>query len=112
MEKITKKTLTADAAATTAAVQLRNTLPQLCDLTPRAFQQTEVTGVGHAADAVALRNIYVTAMARTSGVAAAKRGELYTILQTLEKHKDQGDTDTKNHYLDLVLRIRQHLQLN
>jgi hypothetical protein len=51
-------------------------------------------------------------MARTSGVAAAKRGELYTILQTLEKHKDQGDTDTKNHYLDLVLRIRQHLQLN
>lgn len=121
MEKITKKTLTADAAATTAAVQLRNTLqargshhnlPQLCDLTPRAFQQTEVTGTGNAADAVALRNIYVTAMARTSGVAAAKRGELYTILQTLEKHKDQGDTDTKNHYLDLVLRIRQHLQLN
>jgi hypothetical protein len=50
-------------------------------------------------------------MARTAGVAAAKRGELNTILQTLEKHKDQGDTDTRNHYLDLVLRIRQHLQL-
>ncbi|BAV07048.1 hypothetical protein FLA_3068 [Filimonas lacunae] len=99
MEKITKKTLTPPA--------LTQHLPQLCDLTPRALQN-------HAAaeNAYNLRNIYVTAMARTSGVAAAKRGELLNILQLLEKHKVNTDEDTRNHYLDLILRIKQNLKLN
>ncbi|GGH69686.1 hypothetical protein HNQ91_002859 [Filimonas zeae] len=123
MEKISKKTLTEDEAATTnlrgavitaaqAGSNQRN-LPALCDLTPRAFRMQYNTANGsNVAEAAALRNIHVSAMARTSGVAAAKRGELYTVLQLLEKSRNTGDTDTRNHYLDLILRIRQHLQLH
>ncbi|HJT73325.1 MAG TPA: zinc-dependent metalloprotease, partial [Chitinophaga sp.] len=104
MEKISKKTLAPAAALNIQGHNQPGNLPQLCDLTPRAF--------GEKSEATSLRNIYVTAMARTSGVAAAKRGELYAILQVLERNRDKGDTDTRNHYLDLILRIKQHLQLN
>lgn len=123
MEKISKKTLAADAAlvlplrdAVVAAAQAAGNqynLPMLCDLTPRAFRrQYDVAEGAGAGETTALRNIHVTAMARTSGVAAAKRGELYTLLQLLEKSRNTGDADTRNHYLDLILRIRQHLQLH
>ncbi|RXK83681.1 zinc-dependent metalloprotease [Filimonas effusa] len=77
-------------------------LPQHCDLTPGAFRQSENS----------LRSINVTSLARTSAVSAAKRGELVRILNILEKSKTQGNEETQNHYLDLILRIRKHLTMD
>lgn len=56
-----------------------------------------------------LRNIYTTAMTRTSDVAVYKRGELLKILDLITKYKNTGDQVTRSHYLDLQLRIRQSL---
>jgi hypothetical protein len=99
MEKINKKALS-------APILLKSNLPELCDLTPRAFK-TE-----NSATENSLRNIYVNAMTRTSDVASAKRGELLKIINILENSKKRGDEETRNHHLDLLLRIRQSLKIN
>ncbi|MNK14969.1 hypothetical protein D3C87_331020 [compost metagenome] len=97
MEKVNKKTL---------QPLVKNNLPELCDLTPRAFKDnTAVKGDE-------LRNIHVSSMTRTSDVASAKRGELMKILTLLEKNKTTGDEETRSHYMDLILRIRQSLKIN
>lgn len=96
LEKITKKSLLPPNT-------LNSNLPELCDLTPRAFREEQADG---------LRNIYVNAMSRTSDVAAAKRGELMRLLALLEKNKNKGNEETQSHYMDLILRIRQSLKIN
>ncbi|MBE9602384.1 zinc-dependent metalloprotease [Pedobacter sp. MC2016-24] len=100
MEKINKKALLPEKT-------LKSNLPELCDLTPRAFKQQE-----QALQSNELRNIYVNGMTRTSDVAAAKRGELLKILNLLETNKRKGDQETQNHHTDLILRIKQSLKIN
>ncbi len=103
MDKINKKGL--------QSVRLiKSNLPELCDLTPRAFRENPVSDTINNADE--LRNVYVNSMTRTSDVASAKRGELMSILNILEKYKNRGDQETRNHYMDLMLRIRQSLKIN
>nr|WP_249665354.1 zinc-dependent metalloprotease [Mucilaginibacter sp. Bleaf8] len=58
-----------------------------------------------------LRNIYVSAMGRTSEAAALKRSELLTILDLLESRQQKVDNTNKGHYQDLILRIKQSLQI-
>eukprot|EP01133_Synstelium_polycarpum_P009359 gene9359-10965_t len=99
MEKLNKKTLQPTRG-------LQANLPELCDLTPRAFRE-EKTPVEKE-----LRNVFVTSMARTSDVAPAKRGALMEILNLLQKKKNNGDQETQNHYNDLILRIKQNLKIN
>nr|WP_199075932.1 zinc-dependent metalloprotease [Pedobacter sp. ASV19] len=99
MEKVNKKALQ-------AAANLKNNLPELCDLTPRAFKEEK------ASSGADLRTVYVSSMVRTSDVAPAKRGELIKILHLLEKSKKSGNEETRSHYLDLILRIRQSLRMN
>jgi hypothetical protein len=99
MEKVNKKALQ-------AAANLKNNLPEVCDLTPRAFKEDKATS---RAD---LRTVYVSSMVRTSDVAPAKRGELIKILHLVEKSKKSGNEETRSHYLDLILRIRQNLRMN
>lgn len=96
MEKVNKKALQ----------PVKNNLPALCDLTPRAFKEQP------AANLTDLRNVYINSMTRTSDVAASKRGELLKILEILEKNKTKGDEATRNHHMDLILRIRQSLKIN
>lgn len=102
LEKITKKSLFQTSL---------NNLPQTCDLglnkDDADLNYAMKNGINPSAN---LRNIYVSAMSRTSEVAAAKRGELLQILTLLETHKNRGDEATKGHYMDLILRIRQSLQ--
>lgn len=96
LDKVTKKSL---QPANTALMNL----PQTCDFS--------VSGKEVQAESTDLRNIHVSSMSRTSDVAAAKRGELMQILTILEKNKGRGDESTKGHYLDLILRIRQSLNI-
>lgn len=102
LEKITKKSLFQTSL---------NNLPQICDLglnrDDADLDHVLENGINPSAN---LRNIYVSAMSRTSEVAAAKRGELLQILALLESNKNRGDEATKGHYMDLILRIRQSLQ--
>nr|WP_121269316.1 zinc-dependent metalloprotease [Pedobacter schmidteae] len=101
MEKVNKKAL--QPVGTT----LKNNLPELCDLTPRAFREDRPAYTNEA-----LKNVFVNSMTRTSDVASAKRGELMKILALLEKNKTKGDYETQNHHMDLILRIRQSLKIN
>ena len=50
-------------------------------------------------------------MNRTSETASAKRGEMERILRMIERRRNSGDTATQNHYTDLILRIREALQI-
>lgn len=88
LEKITKKGL---------QMQDQSQLPHTCGL-----------GV----ETSSLRNIYVSSMSRTSAISTAKRGELLRVLSILEKNRNSAHEATSNHYQDLILRIRQSLQLN
>lgn len=88
LEKITKKGL---------QMQDPSQLPHTCGL-----------GV----ETSSLRNIYVSSMSRTSAISTAKRGELLRVLTILEKNRNSAHEATSNHYQDLILRIRQSLQLN
>lgn len=99
MEKVNKKALQPVSLT-------KNNLPELCDLTPRAFKENPTVKPDE------LRNVYVNSMTRTSDVSSAKRGELMSILNLLEKNKTRGDEETRNHYMDLILRIRQSLKIN
>jgi hypothetical protein len=101
MDKINKKALQPVSKAN---------LPELCDLTPRAFKENPAGNTPNKTDE--LRNVYVNSMTRTSDVASAKRGELMSVLNILEKYKSRGDEETRNHYMDLMLRIRQSLKIN
>ncbi|MCD0488215.1 zinc-dependent metalloprotease [Pedobacter sp. MC2016-14] len=97
LEKITKKSL--------AQSSIMN-LPQTCDLGLNKDLEVDIDNTR------SVRNILVTPMSRISAVASAKRGELLQILNLLEKRKNRGDEATQGHYQDLILRIRQSLQLN
>lgn len=100
MEKVNKKAIQPVSLT-------KNNLPELCDLTPRAFKDHLYVNKDDE-----LRNVYVNSMTRTSDVASAKRGELMSILNILKKNKARGDEETQNHYIDLILRIQQSLKIN
>jgi len=96
LEKVTKKGLQADGESTM--------LPHTCNL-----------GIGEDKHEIAensLRNIHVSSMSRTSAISSTKRGELLRVLSILETNKRSSHEATANHYQDLILRIRQSLQLN
>jgi hypothetical protein len=59
-----------------------------------------------------LRNVHVTGMIRTSDMLTYKRAELYEIYQLLKQKQRTGDATTKSHYMDLLLRIANTLELN
>jgi len=61
---------------------------------------------------VELRNVHVTGMMRTSDMLTYKRAELYEIYQLLKQKQRTGDAITKSHYMDLLLRIANTLELN
>ncbi|WP_333626591.1 zinc-dependent metalloprotease [Sphingobacterium siyangense] len=95
MEKLNAKKLTSIEQLVEA------TQPDLC-LHPQ-----------HASSSQAgLRNVHVTGMIRTSDMLTYKRAELYEIYQLLKQKQRAGDATTKSHYMDLLLRIANTLELN
>ncbi|MEC4114373.1 zinc-dependent metalloprotease [Myroides pelagicus] len=59
-----------------------------------------------------LRNINYTVMKRVSEVTTYKKGELIRIKKLLSKKKNTGNKATKAHYIDLINRIDEALNLN
>lgn len=56
-----------------------------------------------------VRNINQSSMKRVSEVTSDKKGELNKVLQLLEIKKNTGNQSTKNHYFDLIQRIKKAL---
>ncbi len=65
----------------------------------------------HIQDENELRNINYTVMKRVSEVTSYKKGELIKIKKQLTKKKNTGDKATRAHYLDLINRIDEALNL-
>lgn len=65
----------------------------------------------HIQDDKELRNINYTVMKRVSEVTSYKKGELMKIKKQLTKKKNIGDKATRAHYLDLINRIDEALNL-
>lgn len=55
------------------------------------------------------RNINQSSLKRVTEVTSDKKGELNNVLQLLEIKKNTGDQSTRNHYLDLIQRIKKAL---
>lgn len=55
-------------------------------------------------------NLNYKSMVRVSEVASYKRGELLAVLQRIKRIKT-FDTETRNHYNDLIIRIKEALNL-
>ena len=55
------------------------------------------------------RNINQSSLKRVTEVTSDKKGELSKVLQLLEIKKNTGDQSTRNHYLDLIQRIKKAL---
>lgn len=62
----------------------------------------------------AMRTIEITSkqISRTSDALSVKRGELTRVLDLLKSRRNSGDTATRYHYNDLILRIQTALGLN
>ncbi|MBQ4279884.1 MAG: zinc-dependent metalloprotease [Rikenellaceae bacterium] len=56
-------------------------------------------------------NRLYTLMGRVSETTSAKRAEMRRILKLAESRRGSGDEATQNHYADMILRIREALQL-
>jgi hypothetical protein len=59
-----------------------------------------------------LRNINYSSMKRVSEVTTYKRAELQKVLNLLNKTKNKGDEASRAHYADLIIRIKEALNIN
>lgn len=57
-----------------------------------------------------LRNINYSSMKRVSEVTTYKRAELQNVLNLVRKRKNSGDSATRAHYADLIIRIEEALK--
>lgn len=59
-----------------------------------------------------IRNLQFSAMGRVSEAVSAKRGALMKVLRLAEEKRNSGDTATRQHYDDLVIRVKEALNLD
>ncbi len=60
---------------------------------------------------VRLRNLHFSSMGRVSEAVSVKRGALMKVLHLAEKNRNSGDVATRQHYEDLVVRIKEALNI-
>lgn len=89
VEKTTKKTLHQDYCCNFAARQA-------------AFDKPELHETG-------LRPLQFSSMSRVSEAVSVKRGALLNVLRLAEKSRNNGDVATRQHYEDLIVRIKEAL---
>ncbi|MGL4325973.1 MAG: hypothetical protein ACRCS7_00665, partial [Tannerellaceae bacterium] len=56
-------------------------------------------------------NLNYTAMSRVSEAVSVKRGVVFRVLKLAQKRKNSGDDVTRNHYMDIEVRIKEALNL-
>lgn len=60
---------------------------------------------------VQLRNLHFSSMNRVSEAVSVKRGALLRVLRLAEKNRNNGDVATRQHYEDLIIRIKEALNM-
>ena len=60
---------------------------------------------------VQLRTLHFSAMGRVSEAVSVKRGELLKILKLAESKRNTGSVETRNHYEDLIIRVKEALNM-
>ena len=60
---------------------------------------------------VQLRNLHFSSMNRVSEAVSVKRGALLRVLRLAEKNRNNGDMATRQHYEDLIIRIKEALNM-
>ena len=60
---------------------------------------------------VQLRTLHFSSMGRVSEAVSVKRGELLKILKLAENKRNTGNVETRNHYEDLIIRIKEALNM-
>ena len=58
-----------------------------------------------------LRILHFTSMGRVSEAVSVKRGELLKVLKLAESKRNTGNVETRNHYEDLIIRIKEALNM-
>lgn len=96
VEKTTKKALRNEHACRSNCCTLAQDMPAL-KMMPRP--EIEAT------------NLNYTAMSRVSEAVSVKRGVLFRVLKLAQKRKNSGDDVTRNHYMDIEVRIKEALNL-
>ncbi len=109
-EAIFAKTIKGQSLSITERMLQQNFVDVLLVSTDKTLEK--ITKKSVTAGEQNLRNVYVSSMSRTADVIASKRGEMLRILSILEKKRNRGDQSTRNHYEDLIMRIRQSLKIN
>lgn len=59
-----------------------------------------------------LRNLQYSSMGRVSEAVSVKRAALANVLRLAEKNRNSGDVATRQHYEDLIIRVKEALNLN
>lgn len=91
VEKTTKKALHHGNCCNFAARQAAFTLPE------------------H--EEIQIRNLQFTSMGRVSEAVSVKRGALLNALRLAEKNRNTGNVETRQHYEDLIIRIKEALNM-
>lgn len=91
VEKTTKKALHNGNCCNFAARQAAFTLPE------------------H--EEIQIRNLQFTSMGRVSEAVSVKRGALLNALRLAEKNRNTGNVETRQHYEDLIIRIKEALNM-
>lgn len=60
---------------------------------------------------VQIRNLHYSSMGRVSEAVSVKRGALLKVLKLAESNRNTGDTETRQHYEDLIVRIKEALNM-
>lgn len=60
---------------------------------------------------VQIRNLHFSSMGRVSEAVSVKRGALLNVLKLSESKRNTGDVETRQHYEDLIVRIKEALNL-
>lgn len=91
VEKTTRKALNRTACCNFASRESAFTIPE----------QEEVQ----------IRNLQFSSMSRVSEAVSVKRGALLNVLRLAEKNRNDGDVATRHHYEDLIVRIKEALNI-
>ena len=60
---------------------------------------------------VQLQNLHFSSMNRVSEAVSVKRGELLKVLKLAESRRSTGDEATRNHYEDMIVRVKEALNM-
>lgn len=75
------------------------------------FAAREATFAVRPREEVQIRNLHYSSMGRVSEAVSVKRGALLKVLKLAENNRNAGSTETRQHYEDLIVRIKEALNM-